>query len=803
MSKKNGKIEPPTNLEKTTLLSGNGSWFTYGIDRLNIKPVEMHDGPIGLRKVNNDPDFNLKISEPAVCFPAPCLTACSWDKNLERKLGQTLGREARLKGTQMLLAPGANIKRNPLCGRNFEYLSEDPVLSGKMAASYINGLQDMNVGGCLKHLACNSQEYYRMVNDSVVDAKALRELYLKPFEIAVKESSPWAVMTSYNKINGVYACENSRLLQDILKKEWGFSGVVVSDWGAVNDPVLSHNNGLDLEMPCMLKSRGKQLAKAVKKGKLSQKALDDSYARLVALSQKANADFDEDKDYTMDAGHAVAIEVAEQSAVLLKNEGALPLKNYRDCCVIGEFARSPRYQGAGSSHVVPHKLVSFLDALKETPDEKIKEIPFANGYDLDSVWTDGDVEAFVSAVDLASKYKNVILFMGLPASYESEGLDRKSIHLPEEQLRLFDEIYEVNQNIIVVLNCGAPVELPFKDKAKAILLMYLPGEGGGEAINHLLLGKACPCGKLSESWPKHISDVPSFGFYPGEERTSLYRESIYVGYRYYLTVGKEVNYPFGYGLTYAKTSLKKMTISKASLSKGEIANVEIIVSNSSAFPAKKVVELYYEYEGQQNAFRPKRVLLDFAKAEIPAKSSLTVQFSVNFDDFKVFDIPSSSWKVERGNVLIEAGESCEDIKCSVPLQLSSNDIVESARLKMPTYYAPTRDGFLQFDNDFEALYGGHIRMERDPKSRPFNLNSTFSDISRTWIGKKIFSLADKKAHLSEPGHESEKAFFEETPLRNVIMGGVPVKYAYALRDCVNGHYLAALIDVLFNRCKGE
>ncbi len=505
----------------------------------------------------------------------------------------------------------------------------------------------------------------------------------------------------------------------------------------------------------------------------------------------------------MDLGHSVAVEVAEQSAVLLKNEGVLPLKNYRDSCIIGELARTPRYQGGGSSHVVPHKLVSFLDALKDDPDPKIKEIPFANGYDLDSIWTDGDVEAFVSAIDLASKYKNVILFMGLPENYESEGLDRSNIHLPEEQLRLFDEIYEVNQNIIVVLNCGAPVELPFKDKAKAILLMYLPGEGGGEAINHLLLGKACPSGKLAESWPKHISDVPSFGFYPGEERTSLYRESIYVGYRYYLTVGKEVNYPFGHGLSYAKTSLKKIAINKASLSKGEVAIAEVTVSNASASPAKKVVELYYEYEEAQNAFRPKRVLLDFVKTEIPAKSSKTVQFSINFDDFKVFDIPSSSWKVENGSVLIEAGESCEDIKCTAPLRLSSNDIIESARLKMPTYYAPTKDGFLQFDNDFEALYGSHIRMERDPKSRPFNLNSTFSDISRTWLGRKIYLIADKKANLNEPGHETDKAFFEQAPLRNAIMGGVPMKYAYALRDCANGHYFSALIDILFNRCKGE
>ncbi len=803
MSKNKSKIKEPTNLEKATLLSGDGSWLTYGIERLDIKPVEMHDGPLGLRKVGNDPDFNLKISEPAVCFPAPCLTACSWDRDLEQKLGQTLGREARLKGTQILLAPGANIKRNPLCGRNFEYLSEDPVLSGKMAASYINGLQDVNVGGCLKHFACNSQEYYRMVNDSIVDERALRELYLRPFEIAVKESSPWAVMASYNKINGVYACENSLLLQDILKKEWGFEGVVMSDWGGVNDPVLSHENGLDLEMPCMVKKRNKQLARAVKKGKLSQKSLDDCFSRLSALSKKANAPFTDKKEYSMDIGHQVAVEVAEQSAVLLKNDGVLPLKNYRDCCFIGELAKTPRYQGGGSSHVVPHKLVSFLDAIEGSDALKGGEIPFASGYDLDSIWTDGDVEAFVSAIDLASKSKTVVLFMGLPPKAEAEGLDRASIHLPEEQIRLFDEIYEVNQNIVVVLSCGAPVELPFKDKAKAILLMYLPGEGGGEAIDHLLLGKACPSGKLAESWPKHISDVPSFGFYPGEERTSLYRESIYVGYRYYLTVGKEVNYPFGHSLSYAKTAIKKIVLNKESISKGEIAKAEVTVSNASSYPVKKVIELYYELEGERNSFHPKRVLLDFKKEEIPAKSTITLQFSINFDDFRVFDISSSSWKVEPGNVLIEVGESCEDIKATAALRLDSNDVIESSRLKMPTYYAPTTDGFLQFDNDFEALYGQHIRMERDPKSRPFNLNSTFSDISRTWIGKKALSIGGKMMHFDEPEHETDKTFFMQLPLRNIIMGGVEEKYAYALRDCANGHYLSALIDIAFNRRKGE
>lgn len=797
MAKKDKKLQPMTNLEKATLLSGNGSWFTYGIDRLGILPVEMHDGPVGLRKVGNDPDFNLTESEEAVCFPSPCLCACSFDVELEKELGRTMGLEARLKNTQLLLSPGANIKRNPLCGRNFEYFSEDPLVSGKMASAFISGTQSVNVGACLKHFAANSQEFFRMVNDSIVDERALREVYLRPFEIAVKESSPWAVMASYNKINGTYACENKRFLRDILKDEWGFDGVVMSDWGGVNDPIASHNNGLDLEMPSMLKDRAKMLNKAVKRGLLAQEALDDCSSRLIALSKKANAPVEIESGYSMDAGHDVAVKVAVESAVLLKNESVLPLKNYRDVCFIGELARTPRYQGAGSSHVCPHRLVSFLDAVKDKDDPEGKRLPFAPGYDFDSVWDDGDVENFVAAVDLASKSKTVVLFLGLPPSAETEGLDRNHLHLPEEQIRLFDEIYEVNQNIVVVLSCGSPVELNFKDKAKAILLMYLPGEAGGEAINRLLLGKDSPSGKLPETWPKHISDVPSFGFYPGEERTSLYRESIYVGYRYYLSVGKEVCYPFGHGLSYGKQTFRTLSLSKESLSKGETVKLSLTVSNNASLPLKKVVQLYAEPCFEGNIFKPKRVLIGFKKVALPNKGSAKVEFEVNFDDFRCYDVDEAKWKVEGGTYLLQVGESSEDILLQKEINVVSEDKFVSHKLQMPTYYAPTKEGFLQFDNDFEHLYGKHLTMEKDPKSRPYDLNSTFYDISRTWIGKRICSLAGKHAHIYDPGKESDRAFFEQTPLRNVVMSGLGIRYAYLIRDLANGHYFNGLMAFIF------
>ena len=798
MAKKEKKLQPMTNLEKAILLSGDGSWLTHGIDRFGIKPVEMHDGPLGVRKVGNDPDFNLKESEEAVCFPSPCLCACSFDVELEKELGRAMGLEARLKNTQLLLSPGANIKRNPLCGRNFEYFSEDPLVSGKMASAFISGIQSVNVGACLKHFAANSQEFFRMVNDSIVDERALREIYLRPFEIAVKESSPWAVMASYNKINGTYACENKRFLRDILKDEWGFDGVVMSDWGGVNDPIASHNNGLDLEMPSMLKDRAKTLNKAVKRGFLAQEALDDCSSRVIALSKKANSAFESENEYSMDVGHEVAVKVAVESAVLLKNESLLPLKNYRDVCFIGELARTPRYQGAGSSHVCPHRLVSFLDAIKDKDDPEGNRLHFAQGYDFDSTWDDGDVENFVAAVDLASKSKTVVLFLGLPPSAESEGLDRQHLHLPEEQIRLFDEIYEVNQNIVVVLSCGSPVELSFKDKAKAILLMYLPGEGGGEAVNRLLLGKDSPSGKLPETWPKHISDVPSFGFYPGEERTSLYRESIYVGYRYYLSVGKEVSYPFGHGLSYGKQTFKSLSLSDESLRKGETVKLSLTVSNNCTFPLKKVVQLYAEPSFEGNIFKPKRVLIGFKKVALPSKGSAKVEFDVNFDDFKCYDVDEAKWKVEGGTYLLQVGESSEDILLQKEIDIVSEDKFVSHKLQMPTYYAPTKEGFLQFDNDFEHLYGSHLTMEKDPKSRPYDLNSTFFDISRTWIGKLICSLAGKHAHIYDPGKESERAFFEQTPLRNVIMSGLGIRYAYLIRDLANGHYFNGLVAFIFH-----
>lgn len=782
--------------EKLGLLFGDGFFHCRGVERLNIEGIDLHDGPCGLRNV---PNTAVDTAAPtlATCFPAPCLLASSWDESLLSEVGSALGKECRLQGTHVLLAPGMNIKRSPLCGRNFEYYSEDPLLSGKMGAAMVKGIQKENVGACIKHYACNSQETERMVCDSIIDQRALHELYLKPFEIAVKESDPWMIMTSYNLINGVYASENSYLVKDLLKGEWKYPGVVVSDWGAVNDPVLSHENGLDIEMPSMY-NRTRDFTKAVRQGKMSRVGINESVSRILNLYDRCHATIENPEPYRLSDGHAIAVNAAERSAVLLKNEKALPLKDFAGVCVIGAFASEPRFQGGGSAKVNPNRLVSFIEAAKSAG----LSLPYCEGFSLTEISSEANNDLFVQACDLAAKSKTVLLFLGLPEEEESEGMDRETTHLGEKQITLFNTLYEVNPNIIVILSCGAPVDLPFKDKAKAILLMYLGGEGVGEATLHLLSGEACPSGKLAESWPIRLSDTPCFGFYPGSARQALYRESIYVGYRYYLTAGKAVNYPFGYGLSYADFSYGSLTLSKATLAEeGEVV-ASVSVTNRSSFQAETVVELYAEAEFEPKSFRPKRILIGFTKLKIPAKSSRKASFSLKKETFAVYDPDTSSFKTEAGTYRLGIGTSCEDIVSSASLQVNSSDEFVSKRGRMATYYELNHSGFLAFDNDFENLLGSPLTNRRDSRSRPYNLNSTFGDISDTWIGKKVFSAATSYQSASF-SKEAMEHMLRETPLRNVSVIGLSPRFAYALRDFANGHPLRALVDIIFNRRKGK
>jgi beta-glucosidase len=778
--------------DKATLVYGNGAWHTNGLPKFGVLPVSMQDGPCGLRKVDENP-LPGASSYPATCFPAPCLTACSWDPLVTERIGSAEGDEAIDQNTNMVLAPGTNIKRNPLGGRNFEYLSEDPYLAGKMAAGFIRGLQSKGVACSLKHFALNEQETGRLVYSAEVDKRTLREIYLKPFEIAVKEASPWSVMCSYNRINGIYSCDNRVLLKNILREDWGFDGVVVTDWGAITHPVYSHDSGLDLEMPCSTK-RAKIIAKAAAKGKISAKTLSDSAERMVTLSLRVHESKEQTKAFSYGISHVTALEAAERSMVLLKNdESLLPLKNYSGSCIIGELARTPRYQGAGSSQVNPKNLVNFLKAANAAT-EKGEDLPFAPGYSLGQEATDPKLK--IEAVDLAASHANVLYFMGLPAAYESEGFDRVDLRLPENQVDLLRALYAVNKNIIVVLSGGGPVELPFLDEIKALLLAYLPGEAGGTAISNLLLGKTNPSGKLAETWPLHYQDVVSKDFFPGDGMLSLYKESLYVGYRYYLSAGKPVAFPFGYGLSYTSFKYSDLKISPAKLAYSGSFKLSCLVKNTGKVGGAEIVELYTSPLGGK-VYKPLRELRDFEKVYLEPGEEKEVSFSLPFKAFSHYDETSERFEVEGGEYAVQVASSSEKIELEGDVTLVSSYEAIDRRSIIPSYYGLSKRGFRVSDSEFEVLLGHSFQANRLPL-KPYTLNSTFGDIKNTFIGKKILKAADKP--MSEMARSPEEKanlmkMVLEMPIRSVSMLGISDKKAIAVVDLANHRFVKALFHL--------
>ena len=784
--------------EQCELLHGDGYWHIAGVPRLNVPPFEMHDGPVGLRYAGENEAIDFGSEKKSICYPSPCLTACSFDVDLLYKIGQSIGEECLAAKTNMILAPGVNIKRSPLCGRNFEYFSEDPLLSGKLGAAFVGGVQSVNVGACVKHYCCNNQEIHRMVNESVVDDRALHELYLKPFEIVVKESDPWAVMSSYNRINGFYASDNDYLLKNVLKEEWGYDGVVMSDWGGTNDYIDSHNHGLDLEMPCLYKKRTNELMRAALSHRLTHADLSDASSRVLAMLRKG-AKAKKNVQFDYEAGHALAISAAEKSMVLLKNDGVLPLKNFNDCCVIGELASNMHYQGMGSSLVVPYKMQSFIDLINAN---RKKPVPYAKGYSFSG---DENPEGLITdAIEVASNAKTAIVFIGLSHTAESEGYDRENMLLPEDQIRLLEAVSEVNQNLIVILNCGSPVELPFLSNCRGLLLSYLGGEGISEALQHILLGEVSPSGRLPETWPIHLLDTPCFGFYPGFADYSLYKESIFVGYRYYLSAEKEVNFPFGFGLSYA-TFKYAISANKTSINEDETVQVSVKVTNTSKVASEEVVQLYAEPRGG-NVFKPLRTLIAFTKVHLEPKETKAVVFEINASAFAHFDVESKKFATESGVYAIQVGASCADIVASLDLNVNAQEF-ESAKEQFPGYYSIMKDGFLQYDDNFSNLLGRPFPNAIDHRSRPFNMNSTMRDISWTWIGKLMVKEFEKMIGMSinDPKAKLFTATFLGTPIRNISMGNKKYanpKYCAAILAMANGYPLLALGYLIFGVRKG-
>ena len=650
--------------EKAGLCSGADFWHTKAVERLGIKRITMSDGPHGLRRQEEEGDhLGMGGSVPAVCFPAGCATAASFDIELIHALGEELGEECRAEGVNVLLGPAANIKRSPLCGRNFEYFSEDPYLASRMAANYIKGVQSKGVGTSLKHFLANNQEHRRMSSSSEVDERTLREIYLAAFEEAVKESKPWTVMCSYNRINGTYAAENKKFLTDVLRGEWGFDGFVVSDWGAVNNRPADLAAGLDLEMPGSFGINDERIIEAVKAGRLSEEALNTAVERILRIVEKSHA-VDKTAPYDKEASHNLARKMAGECMVLLKNEGILPLSKEDKVTFIGEFAKNPRYQGGGSSHINSFKIESAWDGADKA------YVTYAKGYDANEDKTD---EALLKeAVEAARAAKTAVIFAGLPDSYESEGYDRSHMKMPDCQNALIEAVCEANPNTVVVLHNGSPVEMPWINKVKAVLEVYLGGQAVGGAALDVLYGDINPSGRLAETFPIKLEDNPSYLYYRGEGDRVEYREGIFVGYRYYDKKKMDVLFPFGHGLSYTEFAFSNLKLSAEEIVDTDTLQVTVDVRNIGSRAGKTVVQLYVA-PPEGAVIRPVRELKGFEKVSLAPGESRTVSFMLSKRAFSYYDTEIGEFRAPAGEYGIEIGASSRNILQRASLKLTESE----------------------------------------------------------------------------------------------------------------------------------
>lgn len=644
--------------EKASLCSGLNFWNTKPIERLNIPSIMMTDGPHGLRKQSEGADhLGINESVEATCFPTASALACSFDRDLVKELGIAIGEECQSENVSIVLGPGANIKRSPLCGRNFEYYSEDPYLSSEMAKNQIQGTQSQGIGTSLKHFAANNQEHRRMTIDTIVDERTLREIYLASFETAVKEAQPWTVMCAYNKLNGEYCSENYRLLTEILRNEWGFEGFVVSDWGAVNDRDKGLSSGLELQMPADGGMGDNLIVEAVKRNRLSEGVLDEAVERILNIIFKAVENKRENVIYSKEKHHELARKIAGECMVLLKNEEKiLPLKKEENIAVIGELATKVRYQGGGSSHINPTKVDNAYEEIVNFAGTE--NVRYARGYDLSIDDTIYDLAE--EAKKLAIEADKVILFIGLPERYESEGFDRTHLNIPKNQYDLVKTLKSVNENIVVVLSNGSPIEMPFLSDVKAILEAYLTGQASGKAICDLLYGEVNPSGKLAETFPLKLSDNPSYLNFPGEVDKVEYKEGIFVGYRYYDKKAMDVLFPFGYGLSYTNFEYSNLKISKNEIDDTEKVTVSVNIKNIGDVFGKEIVQLYIR-DKESSVTRPEKELKGFGKIGLDPGEEKEVTFILNKRSFAYYNVDLGDWHVESGEFEILIGKSSREI----------------------------------------------------------------------------------------------------------------------------------------------
>ena len=658
-------ISQMTLEEKASLCSGSDFWHTQGIERLGIRPIMVCDGPHGLRKQDQSADhLGVNDSIKAVCFPAACATAASFDREVLQQIGEAVGDTCQHEEVGVILGPAVNIKRSPLCGRNFEYFSEDPCLTAELSAALIEGVQSRNIGTSVKHFAANNQENRRMTSDSVVDERTMREIYLPAFETAVKRARAWTVMCSYNKINGTYASEHPEYLTDILRGEWGFDGYVVSDWGAVSDRVASVAAGLELEMPSSGGLNDKRIVQAVLSGKLDESVLDQAVARLLTIHERYLQNKKPETPWDKDAQHELARKLAAECMVLLKNEDSiLPLTEGDSIAVIGKFAKAPRFQGGGSSHINSFKVTSLMDAL-----EGAQGITYAQGYDIVSEASD---EALISeAVQAAKAAKIAVIVAGLPDAFESEGYDRTHLRMPACQVELISRVADANPNTVVVLYNGSPIEMPWLHKVKAVIEAYLGGQAVGGATRDVLFGTANPCGRLPESFPLKLQDNSSYLSYGGEKDHAVYTEGVFVGYRYYDKKDMDVLFPFGYGLSYTSFAFANLRLDKSAMKDTDELTVSVDVQNTGTRAGKAVVQLYVG-DKESTVFRPIRELKDFAKVALAPGETKTVSFTLSKRAFAYWNVQLHDWHVETGAFTIGIGHSSRDIALEAEVQVES------------------------------------------------------------------------------------------------------------------------------------
>ena len=638
--------------EKAGLTSGKDNWFTKAVERLGVPAVRTSDGPHGLRTQAGEAiGITDETSAPAVCFPTASCTGASFDRDLLHCMGEELGKEAQAYGVDVLLGPGVNIKRSPLCGRNFEYFSEDPLLAGELGAAYVQGVQSQGRGTSLKHFFANNQEYRRNDVSSDVDERTMREIYLPAFEAVVKKAQPWTIMASYNKINGVYATANKESLTDILRKEWGFEGIVTSDWGATHDRAAAVAAGCDLTMPA--EDTDSQVVTAVQEGRLDESDLDECCVRLLELAFKAAESRKAGQTFDFEGGHALARKIADESLVLLKNDGLLPLDKSVHAAYIGPFAQKPRYQGGGSSHITCRQVVSALDAAKSAG----VAVSYAAGCNADG---SENAELLAEAVEAAKAADTAVVFVGLTDAMETEGIDRRHMNLPAGHNALVEAVCAANPNTVVVLHGGSPVELPWADKPKAILNAYLGGEAVGEAVVDILYGDVNPSGHLAETYPLRLEDTSSYLTYFGEGSHAPYAERVFVGYRYYETRKTPVLYPFGHGLSYTSFAYSDLTLDKAKIEEGTPVTASVTVTNTGNRAGKAVVQLYIVPE-KVEMIRPVRELKDFAKVELQPGESKIVAFTLDQRAFAYWNPQVHAWRTEAGNFTVQIGENARDI----------------------------------------------------------------------------------------------------------------------------------------------